>query len=127
MPTYGAVPPQAVLRTTGVKLMRELLAWASSVMDTLPLCLMNWATELSSSGVMKINLPLSSITPRRWRDRESSRQEIADRGRERQQASKSWTETCRLGEYLQYGSLTDTESPETSFYKDAVRCLALAF
>lgn len=54
---------QAVLRLSGVRLIRELLAWASSVMDTLPLCLMKWATESSSSGVMEINFPLSSITP----------------------------------------------------------------
>uniref|UniRef100_A0A0E9XNK3 Uncharacterized protein n=1 Tax=Anguilla anguilla TaxID=7936 RepID=A0A0E9XNK3_ANGAN len=43
--------------------MRELLACASSLMDTLPLCLMKFATALSSSGVMKMNFPLSSITP----------------------------------------------------------------
>lgn len=54
---------QAALRLSGVRLIRELLAWASSVMETLPLCLMNWATESSSAGVMKMNFPLSSITP----------------------------------------------------------------
>lgn len=54
---------QAALRLSGIRLMRELLAWASSVMDTLPLCLMNWATESNSSGVMEINFPRSSITP----------------------------------------------------------------
>lgn len=54
---------QAVLRLSGIRLIRELLAWASSVMDTLPLCLMNRATESSSSGVMEMNFPLSSITP----------------------------------------------------------------
>lgn len=54
---------QAALRLSGIRLIRELLAWASSVMDTLPLCLMNRATESSSSGVMEINFPLSSITP----------------------------------------------------------------
>lgn len=55
--------PQAVLRVSGVRLMRELLAWASSVMETRPLCLMNWATESSSAGVMEMNFPRSSITP----------------------------------------------------------------
>lgn len=32
--------------------MRELLAWASSVMDTRPRCRMKLATAASSSGVM---------------------------------------------------------------------------
>lgn len=54
---------QAALLLLGVRLIRELLAWASSLMDTLPLCLMNWATESNSAGVMEINFPLSSITP----------------------------------------------------------------
>lgn len=54
---------QAALLLLGVRLIRELLAWASSLMDTLPLCLMKSATESNSAGVMEINFPLSSITP----------------------------------------------------------------
>lgn len=48
---------------SGCKLISELLLLTSSVMDTLPLCLMNLATAFSSSTEMWMNFPRSSTTP----------------------------------------------------------------
>lgn len=48
---------------TGLKLIKSLLLSASSDIETLPLCFMNFATSSSSFCEMYINFPLSSITP----------------------------------------------------------------
>lgn len=47
----------------GFRLISLLLLSAKSVIDTLPLCFTNLATDSNSSCEIYINFPLSSITP----------------------------------------------------------------
>ena len=48
---------------SGVKFISELLQSTNSAIETRPLCLIKCATDSSSSLVMYMNLPRSSMTP----------------------------------------------------------------